>query len=78
MSAPRRTSTEIPDDTDFDRMDQRTAALLLSVDERTLRRWHVEYEDGFKPPRNADGSYNWNALRWWQIALRLRKGANRS
>jgi hypothetical protein len=70
--------TTIPDDTDFERMDQRTTAALLSVDERTLRRWHVEREGIWEPPRNRDGTYHLQALLWWQRALRLRNGARRS
>lgn len=63
---------ELPDGVDLDHLDQKTAAMLLGVESRTLRRWHEENPDGRKPPRNRDDTYNWNALLWWRTAERLR------
>jgi transcriptional regulator with XRE-family HTH domain len=56
---------------DREHLTQSQIAALMAVDERTLRRWEAEYPDGRRLPRNADGTYHFDAVFWWAVANKV-------
>lgn len=68
MTNDAKTRTKL----DGERLSQKDLAELISVDERTLRRWGTDDGPRAAVPRNRDGTYNLAAVILWRAFFKRR------